>query len=201
MSDKFHPLTPEEKECFIKAFKGSLPADFGDLSQTNILQREYDFYPEWLYIQIERKGSIRPRSLLYKEEDICILNWQVKDLIDFNLNAPLILSINNVLEYVSFFFAHVKGPGGVMRLISHYDDLRWREEPSPQERRALNSFLRAPHLLTWDDHNKTYEVGVFFLFQQNLFQARIFVRVDGSVEIKDRTVQVEEMPVLDEMSE
>lgn len=205
MSDKFFPVQDNEKKAELQARLGDhLPVGYKDLSFCRVLQGTLGFYPGWTCLHIHKEENVTKQAVVifFKEdEETVTLDWKVATILKFNQKAPLKLSIHDITPYVQFFFTNVRAKDGPMKIISLYDELKWREEPSGTVKKALASLIRPPHLISWDEENHAYEVGAHILFHNNLFECRLLVNKDGQIDVTERVLQVEDMPVLDQVAE
>ncbi len=199
MSYKFYPLKDTEKKTFADMYAEKLPRGYQDLSLYKMLQAKPSFYPGWMYVTIQKEEDVtaKPITVFTKQDEIVMMDWQAATLLSFNQTAPLVLSVDNITDYLVFFFAHVRGQEGGMQIISSYDDFKWREEPVPQVKKTLSGLIRAPYLMSWDEQNRAYELGAHILFRNNLFECRIKINREGDIDVSERTLQVEDMPLLD----
>jgi hypothetical protein len=203
MLHKFSALDFEEREHFLKDAGALLPPSYKTPRVSKIMKGSLSFYKGWDYFEIETEDHTEgaPVSLIRKGTEIILFDWQISTLLAFNQKAPLDLSLNNAPPYVVFFFSHVRMKDGLMRIIQSYEDLSWREDPSPTVKKTLTSLLRPVHILSWDDVQKIYELRAHILFLNNLFDCRLQVLKSGEVRIIERTLLVEGMPVLDKLIE
>ena len=203
MPTKYFPVSDHEKKALFTDVSDHMPAGYKDPSYCSVMSGTPGFYPEWTLYEIQKQEDVtsKPITLLKKDNVVKVLDWQAKTVLEFNKAAPLILSIHEIAPYVRFYFSHVRGRDGMMQVISSYDDFKWREEPAPQVKKALSSLIRPPHLISWDDTHHDYEVGAHILFQNNLFECKLHVNRHGEVDVQERTLQVENMPLLDSVVE
>ncbi len=203
MPAKFFPVTDSEKKQLFETLSAHLPAGYADPSFCKVLQARLPFYPEWQCFDIQKEADATAGSitLFKKNQEVVVLDWQSKTILEFNKTAPLMLSVDDIAAYVMFYFSHVRARDGRMHIISSYDDLNWREEPAPHVKKALASLIRAPHLMSWDEQNHSYEVGAHILLHNHLLECRLHVNRLGEIDVSERTLQVEDMPLLDDIAE
>ena len=202
MSEKFLSLNDDQKKMLSASYHAHLPTGYQDLSGYKVLQTEWSFYPGWSYVEIYNpdQEEHHPLSMFFANEKVFVPDCRAASLLKFNGEAPLVVTAVNVTQYIEFFFAHVRMKDGFMRVISSYEDLNWREEPAGTTRKTLSSLIRAPHIISWDEINSSYEVGAHLLFQQHLFECRLHINRYGEIEINERQLQVEDMPLVDVMT-
>lgn len=203
MTYKFFPLEENEKQELADKVSSNLPLGYQDLSFCKVFQAEMPFYAGWVCYEIQKEEDVtaKPITFFVKDDKVLILDWQPKTILEFNKEVPLVLSIDDISSYVLFFFSHTRARDGQMKIVTSYDDFRWREEPADTVKRALSSLLRSPYLVSWNEQERVYEVGAHILFQHNLFDCRLMVNRFGEIEITERTLQVEDMPLLDDIAE
>lgn len=203
MPAKLFPVSEDNKKILFEDVADKMPAGYKDASYCTVMSGKPGFYPEWELYQIQKEEDVtsQPITAFKKGTDIFLLDWKAQTILEFNKTAPLILSIHEIAPYVRFYFSNVRGRDGMMEVVSAYDDFKWREEPPPQVKKALSSLIRPPHLISWDDTSHDYEIGAHILFQNNLYECRLVVNRLGEIDIQERTLQVEDMPLLDPVIE
>ena len=199
MSDKYLPVTEDKKKALSAQLGDVLPPGYKDLSICQVLKGSPAFYPNWTCYEIQKEEDVtaKPLCVFVKNKEVVPLDWQAATLLKFNKEAPLVLSIHDITHYVRFFFSHVRVRDGSMKIVTTYDDLKWREEPANQVKKALAALIRPPHLISWDEETHSYEVGAHILFHNNLFECRLHVNRLGEIDVSERTMQVEDMPLID----
>ncbi len=205
MGDKFFPVQDTGEKAELQArLESHLPVGYKDLSFCRVLQGSCNFYPGWTCVHVHKEENVTksPVVLFFKEgEQVVTLDWQAGTILKFNQKAPLVLSIHDITHYVQFFFGNTRAKDGRMQIVSMYDELKWREEPAGTIKKALNPLIRPPYLIAWDEDSHAYEVGAHILFQNNLFECRLLVNKIGQIDVTDRILQVEDMPILDPLVE
>jgi hypothetical protein len=201
MSDKFFTLEPSEKKELQDLLKDQLPPGYHDLQKYDILKGHLRFYPGWWYAEMFKADGDRKTvlSALYSEEEAILLDYQSRTIYELNNKIPVKLSAGNVCEYVEFFFDHTRGPEGRMIVINNTDQFQWREEPPLAVRKALASVIHPMSVSAWDERENKFEVSAHLLFRNHLFNTLIHIDRHGRVDIQDRVLQVEDMPVMDDV--
>ncbi|MCB9963618.1 MAG: hypothetical protein H6855_01105 [Rhodospirillales bacterium] len=202
MSEKFHLLTADEKKQLSAQLGESLPFGYQDLGFCKVVRTELPFYPGWQFVQIQKNEDLSaiPVSFFYQGTEVEILDWQADTIYRLNQKIPLHLSIADISAYVLFFLSHTRTRDGQMQIISSYEDFKWREEPSTSAKKSLSALIRPPHLVSWDEANRAYELGAHILFGTELFECRLRVNRHGEIQVTDRMLQVEDVPVLESLT-
>ena len=193
-------LTNEQKEKLTEILKDNLPSSYQDLASFDVFKRKYSFYPEWTCYEIGHREKILDKTLIVfvKKKEAFFLDWTPQKIYDFNIHAPLQMDLKNICDYLEFFFERSRGSQGRVLLINNSDHFHWREEPPLAIRKTLASIIQPAMVVAWDEEKKLCEIKAFLLFKNHLFSTLIQVDGDGIVDIKDRRLQVEDMPILDD---
>ena len=128
-----------------------------------------------------------------------MLDWNPQTIYTINQDIPVNLTVRNVCKYLEFFFQYTRGPEGRMVIVNNSDHFQWREEPPLTVRKTLASVIQPSMVVSWDEDENTYEVNAFLMFKNHLFNALIQIDRNGVIEILDRSVQVEDMPLINDL--
>jgi hypothetical protein len=199
---KYDSLTDTEKEKLAKTLKNELPEPYQDLTRYNVLKHEYDFYPGWICYEIGQREQLhgKPLIALVKGDKGILLDWNPQTVYTINQEIPLNLTVRNVCKYLEFFFQYTRVPEGRMLIVNNSDHFQWREEPPLAVRKTLASVIQPAMVVAWDEDENTYEVNAFLMFKNHLFNALIQINHKGIIEILDRSVQVEDMPLISDLT-
>lgn len=173
-----------------------------DPSVARILAHPLPFYAGYDLVEITDYDVNPPRkiSVIYKAQeqgsaDIYILNGKNDPIYELNKKAPIQLDEKNVFIYVRFFFSYVRGRFGRFIIVENVDDIDWKEEPSPAGKKALAKMINP---LTIKSADGEYHLSASIVFKDSLFEADIKVETDGSTNLSNQELLVEDIPVLDD---
>lgn len=173
----------------------------------DIYLRDVSFYPGYRFLKIcdQRVTPPHIRNVLYSEDDVIVLGGSNEFIYALNDKLPILLTADNVCDYVRFFFTHVRGKKGRFVVVETMDDISWKEEPPPSARRAIGNMIKAVSYcdpaelagsVSVEDGN--HYVEACFLFKTALFMSFIEVKANGRVQVVQEELLVEDMPVLDD---
>lgn len=157
------------------------------------------FYPGYSFLDIAEYESLPPlkRFAVVGNNSVKLLNWTNEPIYELNSEVPLSININNITDYLRFFFAFVKGRHGRFLIAETVDDINWREEPPPAARKAIGKMLTP--LEPEETGDGGFLVKACLMFKDSLFKCEVTVLKDGTVNIGNEELLIEEMPVLDDV--
>lgn len=170
-----------------------------DPLQTTVLAQDVSFYPGYRFLDIA-DYSVSPekrRFVLYKDNDIIVINWSNEPIYALNLRAPIALRKGNIADYIRFFFTYVRGKHGRFIISETVDDILWREDPPPAARKAISKML-LPISDIEPDEQGTFKTKATMMFRDSLFRADVEIKANGLVIISNEELLVEDMPVRDD---
>ncbi|MCK5374507.1 MAG: hypothetical protein KAJ40_04420 [Alphaproteobacteria bacterium] len=171
-----------------------------DALQTTILAIELPYYPDYRFLSIADHTTMPPlqRFVFQKNHtmEFTIIDWDYKTIQKLNEDVPISLNEENIIEYVRFYFGHVKGRYGQFIICETADHIQWKEEPSSEIKQSLNKAL-SPLELAEKRQDKTYVINAFMMLKDALFGVQVFVQPNGKVTMSDHEIIMEDIPVLD----
>jgi hypothetical protein len=164
-----------------------------------IMRRPLAFYPDYWFYDVTDHQTMPPRRryLIVKGQDVTVLDGRAETVLGLNKRIGITLNEFNVLDYVQFYLAFVRGPRGRMVLVESLDDIPWRDEPSPAARKAIGKMVSALDLVASVDGS--YQSKAQLIFADGLYEVDLKLKPDGSLEFKEPKMLIEDMPVLDDL--
>lgn len=198
--DAFVKLDVLETEALLKEINPLLEGSPLGIRAATILSVEPSFYPGYRFLDISDHNVVPPRRIhaLYTPGQLVLLDWTNGPIYAMNQNKKLRLDEKNVAEYVRFFFTFVRGRHGRFLITESVDDIAWKDEPPPTARKAIGNLIE-PARLTGTDADGSFSLSVRMMFKDSLFKARVTVKPDGQVSLKEEELVVEDMPVQDDV--
>lgn len=199
--DAFQKLELEDIATILDQIQKDLDVMF-DPIETIILAWETPFYPNYKVLEIanhETLPSIR-RFVVYTPNNWEILDYSNKPIYKLNKEVPIKLNRENICDYIRFFFSFVKGKHGKFNIVESVEDIKWRDDPPPQARKAISGMITPITLVpppSGEDKSKFFAV-VCMMFKNALFKSDVIVSENGSVTLTNEQLQVDDMPVIDE---
>ena len=86
----------------------------------------------------------------------------------------------------------------VFLVIENIDDIAWRENPPPNAHEVISKMIEPLTLLEQKDDG-SYVINAFMVFKTGLFKAKITVSSDGTVNMSNEEMLIEDMPILDDV--
>lgn len=199
MSEDWEKLEGGKAETVLEEINAHVtPAPF-DVANTMVRRKDLPFFPGYALVELADLSD--PQNLrkyaLYKPGNVHMITWTNEVIYTLNETAPLALDDNRVLDYVKFFFAHVRGRHGQFLIVESADDIKWREEPPPQGRRALQDLLK-PVSVTGTENDGSYILTAYMVFRDSLFRTKIRVNDQGIINLFDEELMIEDMPVIED---
>ena len=197
--EAFEKLKPAQTQEILAnitpLFKG---AEFSP-HETTIMALDVPFYKGFKILDIA-DYTVMPankRFVLYSPRKSAVLNFTNEAIYALNKEVPITLCEETVEDYIRFFFTYVHGKHGRFMIIENIDDMNWKEDPPPVARKAISHVVMPVTLLDlYEDGG--YHLECTMIFKDSLFKANIDVTADGSVNLTNEELLIEEMPVLDD---
>lgn len=203
--DAYVKLNKQETASVVETLSPILDSASFDPASAIVMSRELPFYPGSKFLDLADHRTLPParRFAIIAKNKAHILDFTNQPIYELNESYPLQLTIDNVTDYVRFFFSFVRGRHGRFLIIESVDDIPWREEPAPSGRKAIGKMV-APMAVSeipaplGAGHTKTYHLSAYMLFKDSLFRADIEVADTGQVKILQETLLIEDIPVIDD---
>lgn len=197
--DAFKKLEGNDAADLLSRINPSLSLSPFDPVKSSVLTYSLSFYPGYHFVEIadQTQNPAKTACAIYKDNDVVILNWTNDPFYDLNARVPIMLTRENVSDYVRFFFTYVRGRHGRFLIAENVDDIDWREDPPPAARKAVAKMLLP---LTVKDRaaDGSYHLTGCMMFRDSLFQSDITVSPGGMVEMTNEELLIEDMPVMDD---
>lgn len=179
----------------------NLGGDALDGDNSTVIRCPIDFYPSHFLYEISDNKSMPPITRYYvideDNKECTLLEYSSECIYKVNAALGVYLTIDNVKEYIKFFFKFARGRHGRFVVLDSVDDMHWQEEPPLAARRAISTMITPIEILQIKDNN-SFECSACFVFKDSLAKAKIKVHQNGQVEISDEEILVEDMPIIDD---
>ncbi len=197
--DAFKKLDRLEAEDLIGRLNPLLGEAPYDSRKTTILAMGLEFYPGARLLEIADHSVLPTRQnfIIDRQTDAVILDWTNGPIYRLNDDVPLQIDEKNIVDYVRFFFAFVRGRHGRFIIVENVDDVNWKDEPPPTARKAIASLIE-PIKLLGIDKDGTFVLAVKMIFKDSLFKSEVKINAKGQVTLYDEQLIVEDIPVLDD---
>ena len=198
--EAFIKLEIDEIASLLDVLNKQIEGSTFDPLETTILAVDVPFYAEYRFLSVADHATNPPlqRFVFQKNDthDFTVIDWTYKTIYDLNKVAPIALDDKNVLEYVRFFFAHVKGRHGRFIICESADNVQWKDEPPEEVRKKLNKTMQ-PLEIKEKRKDGVYAIKAFMMLKDALFNVDIYVEPNGRVTMSDHEIMIEDVPVLD----
>jgi hypothetical protein len=171
-----------------------------DPALARILSHKMPFYKGYGLIEVTDYDVNPPRrvSFIYKEDENAafILNGTNEPIYELNKKAPIYLDDKNIFLYARFFFHYVRGRFGRFLIVENVEEVDWKEEPSSAGKKALAKMIKPVSLKSTTENEFMLTANI--VFKDSLFESDIQVKSDGTVNLTNQELLVEDIPVLDD---
>lgn len=202
LHEEFTKVETEEIEGILSHVNPTLGDQAYSADNTTIMMADLSFYHGYVLLEISDHSvhPLRRHYVVYNETDGThhIVDYTNEFIYGLNKSIPLMLDDINVFEYLRFFFAHVAGAHGRFLVIENIDDIAWRENPPPNAREVISKMIE-PLTLLEAKKDGSYLVNAFMVFKTGLFKAKITITSDGTVNMGNEEMLIEDMPILDDV--
>lgn len=197
--EAFVKLELEDVATILDSVNPLLEGSEFDPVKATILSHDIDFYPGYKLFEISDQtlSPAHTRCVVYKNDNVVVLDWSNKPIYDLNANIPIQLNDENVCDYAIFFFTYVRGNHGRFIVVQNVDDIDWKEEPPPAARKAISEMLE-PVSIVGKTPQGIYQLRARVVFKDSLFKTDIYVEPNGQVTLSEEELLVEDMPILDD---
>lgn len=201
----FQKLELSEVASLLDQINPLLDGSAFDAVETTIMALNLPFYQGYRFLDIteninypsRKRFVICKNSKVFNPQDITILDWTNDPVYKLNQAVPITLDEHNVTEYVRFFFGYIRGKHGRFVISENVDDIRWKDDPPPQARKAITKMLLPLSVQTTKDGH--YYLQVTMMFKDSLFKADVEVQSNGLVTLTNEELLVEDIPVQDDI--
>ncbi len=198
--ESYTKLELNEVASIIDALNKQIQGSIFDPLETTIMAIDVPFYEGYRFLDVADHATNPPlQRFVFQKKDtqeFTVIDWDFGTIYGLNHDAPIKLTDENILEYVRFFFLHVKGRHGRFILCETADHVQWKDEPPAEVRKALNDALN-PLELKEKRKDGIYVLKAFMMLKDALFTVDIFVDQVGEVTMSDHEILIEDVPVLD----
>ena len=176
--------------------------DGSDISEdsADILSAALPFYPGYRLLEITDRSNnpVRKRFLIYRSDDLVVIDYTNGPVYALNSRCPIAISQDNVVSYVQFFFSFVRGKHGAFQTVESVDEIRWRDDPTPNARRSLSEMINPMSIKTIEEDG-TYIIATNIIFKNALFQCEVTAKQNGIVRLSNEKLLVQDLPLLDDV--
>lgn len=200
--DAFIKLDVSETTALIKEINIEHDGTPLDPERTIIMSQTLSFYPRCRFLDIvdERIHPTIHKYAFHNTDDLIFLNWTNAPIYKLNETLPISLNKNNVVDYVRFFFACVRGRKGHFEVIETVDDIRWKEDPPIAARKAMGKLIEPVHLVS-ENEDGSYSLKACMVFKDSIFSADVHVSRKGHVDLSNEALLIEDVPILEDTLE
>lgn len=193
----YEKLKDAEAEQVFKKIESSLEGN--PFSKPVIHRCEIPFYPgAFLHDVSDPEQYPAPHRFAIEYSNVFyILDGTNAPIYSLNKAVPLMLHEGTAADYIRFFLTFVTGQHGRFDIVESVDDIKWREEPPPNARRALSMMLQTIRPLVQSDGSFSCEATI--LFHESLYRSQITVSENGEVKLRNEEILVEDIPVIDSL--
>ena len=172
-----------------------------DPALARILSHKLPFYEGCDLVEVTDYDVNPPRriSFVYKDSkkpEIFLLNGKNEPIYELNKKENVSLNQENIFLYARFFFNYVRGRFGRFLIVENVEEVDWKEEPSPAGKKALGKMIKPISIKSSLDNE--FILSASIIFKNSLFESDIQVKSDGSVNLTNQELLVEDIPVLDD---
>ncbi|MEA1938294.1 MAG: hypothetical protein U9N14_04305 [Pseudomonadota bacterium] len=164
--------------------------------ETTVLRsRSLPFYADMKLYAFTDYSTVPPvtKYALYRPGEVHVINWTNGPIYDVNECAPVQLTKENVADYARFFFSMVRGQHGRFRVVEQMNDVPFLEDPSDEISGNIAEMIH-PIFHEAPDGKSAFVLNATFLFQDALFSSKVGVNKDGSINLYDETLLLEDLP-------
>lgn len=196
--EAYTKLDIDETAQLLDHLNKSVEGSTFDPLETTILAIDIPFYPGYQFLNIADHATNPPlqRYVMQKKGamEFHFIDWRHQTIQDFNAAAPIVLTEENVFDYVRFYYSFVKAYEGRFTVCESSDAIKWKEEPLAEVKQIANQIKPMEIASKTDDK---FMISVYMTLKDRLFIASIIVDKNGSIGVSDYEVLAQNLPVID----
>ncbi len=198
--ESYVQLDTNEIAVLIDELNKDIQGSTFDPLETTILAIDIPFYDGHRFLDIADHATNPPlqRFAMQNKETgkFTIIDYRFQTIYDYNAQAGIKLNAENVIDYVRFYFDHVKGRHGKFIICESADHIQWKDEPPAAVKKSLNDALK---FLSIKETKKdgTFVIKANMMLKDALFTTDVNVEKTGRVTMTDHEILMEDIPVLD----
>lgn len=198
--ESYTQLDTNEIAAILDVLNKDVQGSTFDPLETTILAIDIPFYKGHRFLDIADHATNPPlqRYAMQDKETskFVIIDYRYQTIYDYNASAGISLDDQTVLEYVRFYFDHVKGRHGKFIICESAEHIKWKDEPPASVKKSLNEALE--HLTVKEKKDDgTFIISAFMMLKDALFKTDVHVNPTGRVTMIDHEIVIEDIPVLD----
>ncbi|MFP4097802.1 MAG: hypothetical protein ACLFP8_03250 [Alphaproteobacteria bacterium] len=198
--EAYTKLELEEIATIIDVLNKKVEGSIFDPLETSILAIDLPFYEGYRFLSIADYATSPPLQRYSFQKngtmELTLIDWNYKTIQEINNKAPIKLNEDNVIEYIRFYFKHVKGRHGLFVICETADHIQWKEEPPTAIKRSLNEAL-SPLQIEEKNQDGSYTVKAYMMLKDALFSVKVHVKPSGKINMSDQEIVMEDIPALD----
>lgn len=171
-----------------------------DATHTALYVRNLPFAPGWHLAEFSDAFALpEKKAIALDNGHECLpVSYEPEFASAFIRSAGVTLNTGTAAEYLRFWFEYVRVQAERFLLVESIDDMPWREEPTPQARKALGKSITALAFESGGPDTFVFKASV--LFRDALFTCLVEVGVNGNVAITHRNLVADGLTVTDPLT-
>lgn len=198
--EAYQKLELNEVASVLEVINTQIDGSLFDPLETTIMAIDVPYYTDVRFLDISDHATKPPlqRYAFQKKDtlDFTLIDWTYKTIYTMNAENNINLTPENVLEYVRFFFAFVKGRHGRFIICESAENIRWKDEPPEDIRKSMNMVV-APLKIIEKRTDGIFKINGCMMLKDAMFKVDIYVEPNGRITMSDHEILIEDIPVLD----
>ena len=144
--------------------------------QTAIQVADLPFYSDFKLYALSDNTIPQPntRYMLYKPNDVSVMNWTNEPIYAVNERAPIKLDRKTIIPYAKFFFHYVRGQLGRFIIVEKPEEVIWLANATDKEKNDVNQLLQ-PVAYKGIGRDNLFTLTATVVFKNALFKTDIKV--------------------------
>lgn len=191
----YKQFTPTKTASFIDKLNKAQKVHGLNKNTTKILGQNLSFAPGWVRVECEDYSEMPHIKQSYLTDDTTIVPFVYgpDPRHDIFKDVSLDITADNVIEYLTIYFGAFLQNGERIIPVFHADDISWQEDLTPMLKKSLETdFAKYPQIISIEDRLR---VKFLCVFHQAIMQITCFVDAHGLVEMTDRAVLTDDLPI------
>ena len=195
MALSYKQFTPTKTSGFIDKLNKAQKVHGLNKKTTKILGQNLSFAPGWMRVECEDYAEMPhiKQSYLANEVNIVPFVYGPDPRNDMCKDMTLDIHAENIMDYLTLYFTAYLQNGERITPVFHTDDIDWQDDIPPMLKKSLEGdFAKYPQIVTLDGRLR---VKFLCVFHQSIMQITCFVDDHGLVEMTDRVVLTDDLPI------
>lgn len=197
MANTYRKIEGATAKSYITRLNAGWAGSPFDNVRTALHARDLNFLKGWRLVEASDATSLPEKKCVALDNGKEAIPLEYNEHFIFNFCQARNMRIDQeaAADYLRFWLEYLRIGAERFRLVESFDEICWREDPSPQARKYLNGTI-TPLTLKESSAERFVYKG-FVLFLDALFECSFEITNSGKIAILSRNTLVEDLDITD----